>query len=364
MKPKTIVFYAPVGTDLPPHRIGGGEIGCRRTREILKNDGYTVITVDKPTMGHGALRYIVSAMKGYVRIWKHLLSGRESLLYVVGFYEKNIYLEWLILMTGLLLRRKTIYEARNGRLVEAYWQYGTLYRKMMDGVLGRAHAIFCQGLEYVDFIERYYQRASVYTPNYVLDKYVREYNGNRPLDVVKLIYVGRVTESKNIAVVIDVCGRLLSRGYETETVIIGGYTDEYRAELDRRIAGLNMPENAVRFLGPQPFESIREELQRAHFFIFPSQEKKEGHSNALTEAMTFGVVPIASAAGFNRSILGKPELIMADFSAETYADAIVDIVERDAWKEYSLYMYRRAKENYSEEIVRNSILTTVRTVSG
>ena len=60
-----------------------------------------------------------------------------------------------------------------------------------------------------------------------------------------------------------------------------------------------------RILGQQPFERICDELQKAHFFVFPSQEKMEGHSNSLTEAMTFGVVPIVSAAGFNASIVGK-----------------------------------------------------------
>lgn len=37
MGKRTIIFYAPVGTNLPVHLLGGGEKGCRRTREILSN---------------------------------------------------------------------------------------------------------------------------------------------------------------------------------------------------------------------------------------------------------------------------------------------------------------------------------------
>ena len=33
-----------------------------------------------------------------------------------------------------------------------------------------------------------------------------------------------------------------------------------------------------------------------HFFIFPSEERREGHSNALTETMCYGIIPIASKA--------------------------------------------------------------------
>lgn len=46
MGKRTIIFYAPVGTNLPVHLLGGGEKGCRRTREILSNAGYNVITID------------------------------------------------------------------------------------------------------------------------------------------------------------------------------------------------------------------------------------------------------------------------------------------------------------------------------
>ena len=47
MGKRTIIFYAPVGTNLPVHLLGGGEKGCRRTREILSNAGYNVITIDR-----------------------------------------------------------------------------------------------------------------------------------------------------------------------------------------------------------------------------------------------------------------------------------------------------------------------------
>ncbi len=50
MGKRTIIFYAPVGTNLPVHLLGGGEKGCRRTREILSNAGYNVITMDKATI--------------------------------------------------------------------------------------------------------------------------------------------------------------------------------------------------------------------------------------------------------------------------------------------------------------------------
>ena len=357
---KTIIFYAPVGTGVPVHMLGGGEKGCRRTQEILTGVGYNLITVDKPVMGKGAKQYILMAIKAYLRIIKSLLSVKKSVLYVVGFYEKNVYLEWLILSTGKLLNHKTIYEARNGRLIKAYGDYGKRYKRFMDSILKKADVIFAQGLEYIDFIKKFFGKQAVYTPNYVMNRSLLPYEGDRPFEAIKLLYFGRVSESKNIDVVLKVAGELENRGYKTETTIIGGYQGNYKMRLDELVQKMKL-EN-VRFLGQQQFEVIRDELQRAHFFIFPSQEKMEGHSNSLTEAMTFGVVPIVSTAGFNASIVSKQELVVADIDYQKYADVVDQIVSDGTWCDYSQFVYERVKENYSENRVRENILGAIATL--
>ncbi|QHW30860.1 glycosyltransferase family 4 protein [Paenibacillus rhizovicinus] len=363
MNNDTVIFYAPVGTDLPPHLLGGGEIGCRRTREILMDGGYKVITIDKPNMGGGLIKYVKSAFNGYRLILKNLLNNKKAILYIVGFYEKNILLEWIILLTGKMLKYKIIYEARNGRMVKAYQEYGKIYKMLMDFILKKADIVFCQGIEYMEFIKQKYRKHSVYTPNYVLNKNLRKYNANRPLEIIQLIYFGRVTESKNVSVLIDTCGQLLNRGYRVEATIIGAYSEEYKEILVQRIVELGIPDITIRILGQLPFDQISTELQKAHFFIFPSQEKKEGHSNSLTEAMTFGVVPVVSAVGFNSSIVAMPELVVNEIDAEKYVNIIDKIIQDDSWSRYSLSSYNRAKENYTEDSVKESILTAIGKIS-
>ena len=115
----------------------------------------------------------------------------------------------------------------------------------------------------------------------------------------------------------------------------------------------------MQILGQQPFERICEELQKAHFFVFPSQEKMEGHSNSLTEAMTFGVVPVVSTAGFNASIVSNEDLVVSDINPKRYADVIEAIIKRNVWAEYSLNVYKRIKENYTEDIVKKAIVEAV-----
>lgn len=358
MKNKTILFYAPVGTGVPAHLLGGGEKGCRRTREILENGGYNVLTVDKANMSHGVFEYVKSAVSAYITI-RHLLhENPNSILYVVGFYEKNLLLESLLISVGAKYH-KIIYEARNGRLVKAYHENGRFYKNLMNYVLKKSDLIFAQGQEYVDFIYKEIGKEAVYTPNYVLNRSLRPYVAEREFSIIRIIYFGRVSESKNVDVVIETAAELEKRGHQTLTTIIGGYTEKYKSKLDAKVVQCGLNAERVRFLGQQPFEKICDELQKAHFFVFPSQEKMEGHSNSLTEAMTFGVVPIVSTAGFNASIVGKEELVVTPIDAKKYADAIDQILIHNNWLMYSRYVFQRIKENYTEDRVKKAIIESI-----
>lgn len=352
------MFYAPVGTGIPPHLLGGGEKGCRRTREILCGAGYDVITIDKATTSHGILSYFKEAVKSYFEIKKKLKGYPSAILYVVGFYEKNLLLEWLIIHAGGK-KQKTVYEARNGRLVKAYLEKGYVYKRMMDSVLRRADAIFAQGMEYVEFIKKTYSKEAVYTPNYVLNRSLKPYCSKRPFDTIKIIYFGRISKSKNVDVVIEVAAILEQRGYNTLTTIIGGYTEEYKNTLEKVIEKCGLNNEKVQILGQQPFEKISFELQKAHFFVFPSQEKMEGHSNSLTEAMTFGVVPVVSNAGFNASVVGNRDLVVEEINPAKYAEKIESIIKGDMWVTYSQEVYERIKDNYTEDIVKQAIVKAV-----
>ena len=91
MEKRPIVFYAPVGTGVPAHLLGGGEKGCRRTREILENAGYKVFVVVKANMSHGTIEYMKCAVKAYFTVYRLLRENPDSILYVVGFYEKTYF---------------------------------------------------------------------------------------------------------------------------------------------------------------------------------------------------------------------------------------------------------------------------------
>lgn len=172
---------------------------------------------------------------------------------------------------------------------------------------------------------------------------------------INLIYFGRIAESKNIDVAIKVLSVLKKKGYPAKLDLIGGYSDEYKNFLDSIKKGEGLSDEDVIFHGAQSLEYISAKLRKAHYFIFPSKEKKEGHSNSLTEAMAFGVVPIVSNAGFNESICGDKHLVVYEFTPQAFAQKVMDIEQAGEWEYFSHFVYKRVIERFTEIQARDEL---------
>ena len=59
MPTRSIIFYAPLGKDTPPDKIGGAEAGCLKTKSIYERAGIEVIVINKPALSKGKTRFLV-----------------------------------------------------------------------------------------------------------------------------------------------------------------------------------------------------------------------------------------------------------------------------------------------------------------
>ena len=357
----TIIFYAPVGNLIKGFKNGGAEAGCRKTIAVLQSSGYQVILVEKPvrksTSKLDGFVFIFTLINVWLKLIRIFLKNKGSNFHIAGFYLNQIYFEWLLLQTAALLKVKTIYEIRNGGMIEAYEQAGRVYQWFLKSTLSKADVVLGQGYDYVVFMKEHLKKDAIYYPNYILDNFVSPNNLERQhKKVLRIIYFGRVVPDKNIEFIIEVCRELKILGISFEADIIGGYENDYFDYLNNIIRNNKLNDEKIVFHGRMDFEKIYEYLQSAHFFIFPSKEKREGHSNSLTEAMSCGVVPIVSKAGFNESIVGNSDLVISDFDPVLYANAINKIWGFGEWQKYSDMVYNRVLENYTENIVRESLL--------
>lgn len=355
-----ILFYGPLSiTNRAPD--GGGERGNARTIQLLENRGFDVLKVKKPKPFNimlGKVLYPVQLLCKVFEIGLKLLSNRSlSFLHVSGFYKNLIYSELLIILLAKAFGRTSIYELRAGGVIEAYNSRSTVYRYCFNLTLKQADRILCQGKKYIEFLTNLSGKGVIHYPNFVESSYSAEFKDERStFSDLNLIHFGRLCHEKNTLLILEICQILKARGVEFKCSIIGESTSEFQNLLRATMHQLNVSDCVV-VLPKRPIEYLMLSLQKMHFFLFPSKEKREGQSNALTEAMHFGVVPIVSKCGFNREVVGRSEFVIQEFCAEKYADKIVSIWEGEQWKESSLFVSNRIKNEYSQKTAERNLLT-------
>lgn len=144
---------------------------------------------------------------------------------------------------------------------------------------------------------------------------------------LELLFVGALNEGKGVGRVLRVAQSLGARGIPYRLRLLGDGPDRPRYEAWAREYDLR-----AEFLGWVPRSTIADYYAPAHFILLPSQS--EGWPKVLSEAMAFGVVPIAAAVSSIPQILADTGAGVAlppdDISGMTAAIARF-VAEPDVW---------------------------------
>lgn len=363
MNNHTIFFYATLG-DISQPAFGGGEVGNRRTLGLLKQIGYNVVAIPKYARNEGTS--ILALSHKFLDIFANLctflfilLKGKRknSIVHIAGFSGSMVYWTFVLITISKLLGYKTVYELRGGGIIEHYHSGSKLYKWSFVQSVRKADCIFSQGEDNrslilgIDLHKDFY-----YYPNYVEHDFSPKEYPSKPKESLNLIYFGRLSRTKNIELIIDLFEDVATRidSVVTLTIIGNPESEEYFNRIKNRV--VNSPFNSSITLKTRcPHDVLKQYLADKHFYIFPTKENGEGHSNALTEAMTWGIIPIATDQGFNKNVINCEELIVNKMSKEAFSNIIVQLFEEKRIDEYSRNIYCRAKELYSYESAYNRL---------
>lgn len=119
-------------------------------------------------------------------------------------------------------------------------------------------------------------------------------------DPLRLLFVGRLSQSKGAARAVQILARVLDAGYAAQLDIVGDGPD--RARIERLAAELDLSA-VVRYHGWLGRAALDGLYAESHFLVHPSES--EGWPKVLSEAMAYGVVPLASNAGGIPQVLGE-----------------------------------------------------------
>lgn len=349
-----VLYCGPMARPGMPAK-GGYQACNRRTVKALKENGVIVRILPYPEPGVGGLKKYMLYLIGFCALFLRIIAcGKPRYIFhLTGLYKYFIPIELIMITIAKLKGCNIIYDIRAGSAIRYFESGGKIYKTLFITALQRSDLIFVEGEVYINFIKKISGKTPLYFPNHLDIETLEKEDNNRNISTIpKLVYVGRVAAEKGITVIIDASFILDSRGIKNDVVIIGDGEDEYMKLLKDRCQ-----QKSVKFTGPLNFKSLAHELVTSHFFVFPSSHTGEGHSNALTEAMAFGCVPIASDNGFNRSIIGECGFVISNSTEpELFANAIFDIWNNDQWKKFSGKCESRIKMSFStNKVIKNLI---------
>ena len=167
---------------------------------------------------------------------------------------------------------------------------------------------------------------------------------NLPPERPILISVGSLQVKKNHTLLIDALKKVVQQGHQPLLVLLGD--GNQRKALEEQVAQLGLTKH-VRFCGR--VNNVDDYLRAADLFVLPSLV--EGLSNALLEAMSYGLPCIASDIAGNRRVirggengllfalndrLALSEVILALLSNSTEAKRLGEAAYQTIMAEYSI----------------------------
>ena len=337
---------------------GGGEVGNVRTIHMLQSFGYQVVTVRrhrsnaKDSKLKNLITYPLRMVCSVLQWFCTLAVGTRtnSVAHISGFYGSTIYIETLQVFVAKLLGYKLIYELRGGGATQFYEEGNGAYKKQFKYIVKKADYLLSQGKENEPLLKSLCETPVFYYPNCVQQGFYPEKMPSKTRDEVRLFFFGRIEDVKNPLLIVEAAS-LLQKEFDNITLTMLGNGQEEMIEQVRKKMKQSLKTGTYELLPGCEHDKLQEMLVDKHFYLFPSVQPHEGQSNAVTEAMSYGIIPIASPQGFNRSTIGDDYLIVEELKAEAYAKRIAKIIRKGEVEKYSQFARQRFMDSFTEKVV-------------
>ncbi|HMN63237.1 MAG TPA: glycosyltransferase, partial [Anaerolinea sp.] len=158
----------------------------------------------------------------------------------------------------------------------------------------------------------------------------------------RLLFVGRLESAKGVGEILTIAARLQKCNSPFLLDLVGDGPE--KAVFENRMLDLHLKDK-VCFHGWQPRPALAEYYRRAHFILLPSSAS-EGWPKVLSEAMAYGVVPLASTVSSIPQILAKTGagVALPASDVDGYVDTILRMIAHPAeWKSMSTAGIQAAK---------------------
>ena len=277
---------------------------------------------------------------------RHGASG----IHIFGQYRTAAYREFVITLIAKALRLPVLYQVRAGEFIKWHKHTGSLQRYMISFILRSSRVVLCEGQPYVDYLFSQIGVSAALFPNYVWKEDVpREIPARFHEDCLRIIYAGAITEEKGVLETIQGCCLAATQGVKIKLVLAGKESEVMSNQIDLTgdlPAGMEL----VR-AGSVDRDYLMGLLQESDIFCMPTRYPGEGHSNAINEAMMWGLAVICTRQGFLESVLGANG---AYYLERGYSDEIAAVLvtinsQREVAREKGLAARKRLIDCFTSD---------------
>lgn len=359
---KNIYFFASFGRfDHIPS--GGGQTAARRLWHTLEKLGYNVqlynrhryYWLPRPWNKLSILLFelLDPIWMFFVLIFK---KRNDSMFLFMSYAGGLVYFDMLMTLVAKLSGHKAVMYLAGGMAQNYYSRKGCLYKWTFRNTMKMYDLVMCEGEVNEDLVDRITESKTktFYLPNFTEDGFAPDPLPKKPMDCVNIFYFGRIDAEKNVLLGVDVFNILASTFENVYFTIVGGGDDAYDAKVCKSIE-MSPYKDRIRKIGRSTHEQLAEMMKNQHIYLFPSAEPCEGHSNALNEAMSWGLVPVVSSNNFLPSIVGDSELVVNGYNAEDYANKIINLTQLNKIEQKSKQMYQRVKDNFTQKVIEKKL---------
>lgn len=349
-----IAYCGPVAQPGQPAR-GGYESANRRLIDDLRLRGVDVLELPYPLARGMSFVKAAAYARGFADIAREMVQQRRryDIFHLTPLYRQFLYGEALLCALARRLGKRVVFDIRAGSFIRHYENRSSVYRALADSLMGSADLLAVEGQEGIPFAQARHAKSILYLPNYHTPLGTEsDANSAREDTLIRLIFLGRIVPEKGIETAIATVAALQVMGFSAHLDVVGSGDADYVSALKTGAAHLPVSWN-----GPLAADSVRARLAAAHFFVFPTRHPGEGHSNALTEAMAEGAVPVCAENGFNRSVAAETGRVLpVDATAGGYAETIAGIWQSGTWQALSDAARARIATHYTSDVVVESLI--------
>jgi len=357
------IFILSTFGDLTKKSVVGGH--SRKIIYVLSKFGYDVVPINRKSPFYKNIHFA----KAYILFWGIIAmisfickimfaSRKQSLTLNISYCGSMMPFDAMTVIVAKKLGFRHVLYIKGGRAKKSFEKGSKTYKWLFRKAIEDSRMVFTEGEENVALCNSLCNTEVVYIPNYTEEGFAPEKLPTKPSDKWNFLYFGRICDDKNVELVIDIFDEICKTYQNCTLQLIGKGDSSYLNMIDCKIN--NSPnKDSIKRLQAIDHDKLKLVLQDSHFFIFPSREPNEGHSNSLNEAMVFGLVPISSSNNFLPAIVGCDDLVAKQDVASEYSEIVNRIISSNSFDYYSNMMHKRVIQNFTQKQVEGKIANSI-----